>query len=125
MPFIEFKTNVSISDVQEKQLKKAYGKLVEIIPGETGEFTVYTFEDNMRINFGLKEFKPCVYVRFEMFEQLYQKVDKEILQKFLRACTEVTYTILGTPAENTFVYITTLPMMAWDEDNIVTALEER
>lgn len=120
MPFIEFKSNRKISDEQQVILREAIGRILEIIPGETREFTVYTFMDELRINFGLENpDQPCVYVSVEVFDKIMETVDKNILQTFLRGAKEIVYNVLQMPPENTFVYFTTLPMMAWDEKNIV------
>lgn len=120
MPFIEFKSNRKITEEQQTILRESIGRILEIIPGETREFTVYTFMDELRINFGLQNpDQPCVYVSVEVFDKIMETVDKKILQTFLRGATEIVYNVLQIPAENTFVYFTTLPMMAWDEKNIV------
>ena len=120
MPFIEFKSNRKITEEQQVLLRESIGRILEVIPGETREFTVYTFQDEMRINFSLSNpDQPCVYVSVEVFDKIMETVDHKILKAFLRGATEIVYTVLQTPPENTFVYFTTLPMMAWDEANLV------
>ena len=51
MPFISTKTNAALSRDTEKQLKEAYGKAIELLPGKTEKWLMLSFEGNAHMAF--------------------------------------------------------------------------
>ncbi len=51
MPYIQTKTNVSISKEREIALKSAFGKAIELVPGKSERWLMLAFSDNERMWF--------------------------------------------------------------------------
>jgi len=65
MPYIETKTNVTISKEQETALKTAFGKAIGIIPGKTEEWLMLGFSDSERMWFAGDD-APAVLLEVEL-----------------------------------------------------------
>ena len=51
MPFIQTKTNLTITREKEEVLKKRYGKAIECLPGKTENWLMLDFEDGRNMYF--------------------------------------------------------------------------
>ncbi len=51
MPFIELKTTETISKEKETELKTAFGKAIELIPGKSEQWLMLDFCDNQKLWF--------------------------------------------------------------------------
>ncbi len=51
MPFISTKTSVSVSDAKREEIKKLFGKAIEIFPGKSERWLMLSFEDNIKMYF--------------------------------------------------------------------------
>lgn len=62
MPFIQTKTNVSLSADQKESLQQALGKAIAIIPGKSEQWLMLSFDDQVPMAFaGTND--PCAMVQ--------------------------------------------------------------
>lgn len=67
MPFINTKTNVSISKDKEIAMKQKLGKAIELIPGKSEGWLMVGFEDEYSLYFKGKSDQPVAFVEVKLF----------------------------------------------------------
>ncbi len=67
MPYINTKTNVSISQYQETAIKAAYADAITAIPGKTEGWLMLNFEDNSRMYFRGDSTQPIAFVEVSAY----------------------------------------------------------
>ena len=85
MPFFLSKTNVSISDEQEKNLKFGLAQVVRKNFGYGEEYILAEFEDNCKLYLRGKNTDPIVYIEVKFLATniiLVTKIFRETLQIF-------------------------------------------
>lgn len=99
MPFIGTKTTVKIDAEQEKRLKTALGKAIELLPGKTEAWLMLSFEDNVKMYFKGDNSRPCALVEVQLFgaagEDAYARMTAEVCRVF--------EDVLGIPSDRTYV----------------------
>lgn len=67
MPFINSKISVSITDMQEKELKTRLGKAIELIPGKSESWLMVGFEPDYKLYFRGSNAEPVAMVDVSVF----------------------------------------------------------
>lgn len=67
MPFINLKTNISVSSDQENKLKSKFGKAISIIPGKSEMWLMVNIEDNAKLYFRGDGSNPAAFVEVKLF----------------------------------------------------------
>lgn len=67
MPFINSKISISISDVQEKEIKTRLGKAIETIPGKSENWLMVGFEPEYKLYFKGSNSEPMAMVDVSVF----------------------------------------------------------
>ena len=67
MPFIKTKTSCGISAKQEIELKRLFGKAIELVPGKSEEYLLLEFEDNCRLWLRGEKDVPVAYIEAAIF----------------------------------------------------------
>lgn len=67
MPFIKSNISCKITDEQEIELKKRFGKAIALIPGKSEEYLLLQFEDNCRMWLRGECDKPTAYIEAAIF----------------------------------------------------------
>ncbi|MBQ7386679.1 MAG: hypothetical protein IJW03_00780, partial [Clostridia bacterium] len=67
MPYIETKTNVTLTDAQKVTLKERLAEAITLIPGKTEEWLMLGFEDGMTMSFRGDISSPCAMVEVDIF----------------------------------------------------------
>lgn len=67
MPFINTKTNVSITSEKEKNLKTKLGQAISIIRGKSESWLMLNFEDNSRLYFRGDGDTPCAFIEVKIY----------------------------------------------------------
>ncbi len=67
MPYINTRTNVSISQYQENAIKTAYADAITAIPGKTEGWLMLNFEDNCRMYFRGDSTQPIAFVEVSAY----------------------------------------------------------
>ena len=67
MPYIQTKTNITVTEEQEIKLKTELGKIIELYPGKTESRLMLGFEDNCRLWFAGKNDTPIAFIQVMLF----------------------------------------------------------
>lgn len=67
MPFIHARVNRPISQETEKELSRALGQAIALIPGKSESWLMLQFEDNCRLYFKGDSQKPLAFVNVKLF----------------------------------------------------------
>ena len=99
MPFFMSKTNVSISDEQEKNLYFGLAQVVRKNFGYGEEYILAEFADNCRLYLRGKKSEPIVYIEVKVFGN-----ENHIGYKdFSRDITQVFSMVLKVPPRNIYI----------------------
>jgi phenylpyruvate tautomerase PptA (4-oxalocrotonate tautomerase family) len=112
MPFINVKTNVSISPQKEESLKAAFGKAITCVPGKSENWLMVGFEPDCRLWFkGSSE--PVAMVEVSVFgsssADAYSKLTSSVSESL---CAE-----LGLKKDRIFVRYAETPHWGWNGSN--------
>lgn len=112
MPFIQTKTNKTITAEQENQIKERLGKSASII-GKSESWLMLGFEDNCRMYFKGDNSKPMAFVEVKLFgsapKSAYEKMTAEI-------CT-IFGDVLGISADCVYVKYEEVENWGWNGGN--------
>ena len=82
MPFIETKTNVTITKEKEKELKERLGKAISIIPGKSESWLMLAIEGDIPMYFRGDDSEPVAFVEVKIFGNasgdVYSRMTKEL-----------------------------------------------
>ena len=67
MPYIETKTNITLTDAQKEELKASLGAAIELIPGKSEEWLMLGFADGMTMAFRGDMTAPAAMVEIDIF----------------------------------------------------------
>ncbi len=84
MPFINVKTNTTVTEDQKELVKQKLGKAIELIPGKSEEWLMVAIDDNSSLYFRGKTDRPVAFVEVKIFgsttEEAYQLETTQITQ---------------------------------------------
>ena len=110
MPFINTKTNVTVSREQEAELVKELGRAITLIPGKSESVLMLNLQDNQRM-----AFRGTAEGKMAMVEVgLLGKAPAKSLNDFTAECCNILNRILGIPGNG--VYISYLEYEHWGYD---------
>lgn len=112
MPFIQTKTNVSISKEQEMSLKTAFGKAIELIPGKSERWLMLGFSDNERMWF-VGDDAPLAYISVKLFGSASDSAYDALTAKL----TEIVSSELGVSALRIYVKYEEIDHWGWNGSN--------
>ena len=99
MPFIITRTNVSIDERKERELKTKLGNAIELIPGKSEEYLLLSFEDNQRLWLRGNKIEPIAYVEASIFGN----DDHVGFDRFTVEVTKILYETLSVPPQNVYI----------------------
>ena len=67
MPYIETKTNVTLTEAQKVELKEKFAEAITLIPGKSEEWLMLGFADGMTMSFRGDITSPCAMVEVDIF----------------------------------------------------------
>ena len=112
MPFIQTKTNVSISKEQEMSLKTAFGKAIELIPGKSERWLMLGFSDNERMWF-VGDDAPLAYISVKLFGSASDSAYDALTANL----TEIVSSELGVSASRIYVKYEEIDHWGWNGSN--------
>ena len=112
MPYINTKTTATISKAQEIELKEAFGKAIELIPGKSEAWLMLEFSDNCRMAFKGTQSPDIAILEVAILGKA-KSADYDKLTAQL--CNDVN-TILGVPTDR--IYIKYSEHDCWGFDRI-------
>lgn len=112
MPYIETKTNVTISNEQEIALKRAFGEAIGIIPGKSENWLMLAFSDSQRMWLAGDD-APVAMLEVEIFgsstDAVYDKLTAEL--------TEIVSEILSISSSRVYVKYEEISQWGWNGSN--------
>lgn len=112
MPFINIKTNTTISKETEVNLKSAFGQAITNIPGKTEQWLMVGIEPDAKLYFQGSD-APAAMVEVSIFGQAtddaYDALTKEL-------CNVIT-AHLAIPADRTYVKYSEIDHWGWNHQN--------
>lgn len=112
MPFISTKTNVAVSQQQELNLKEAFGKAIELIPGKSERWLMLDFSDNARMWFSGDD-APLAYLSVKLFGKASSGVYDDLTAKL----TTIVSGELGIPPTRIYVKYEEIDNWGWNGSN--------
>lgn len=112
MPFIQTKTNKTITAEQEKQIKERLGKVAAII-GKSESWLMLGFEDNCRMYFKGDNSKPMAFVEVK----LYGSAPKSAYEKMTAEICTIFGDVLGISADCVYVKYEEVENWGWNGGN--------
>lgn len=112
MPFIQTKTNVSVSKEQELSLKTAFGKAIELIPGKSERWLMLSFSDKERMWF-VGDDAPLAYLSVKLFGAASDSAYDALTAKL----TEIVSAQLNIPSSRIYVKYEEIDHWGWNGSN--------
>lgn len=98
MPFIKLDTNVKVEENTKKEISKAFGELISIIPGKSENFLMTKVEDENFMTFGGSD-APCAMVDIAQFGS----ENKDAYGKLTAAICDKVGPMIGVEPSRIFV----------------------
>lgn len=111
MPFINTKTNVSISKEQETTIKTRLGEVISDI-GKTESWLMVGFEDKVSLYFKGKD-EPCAIVDIS----LYGKASANAYETLTKDVTRIVNEELGIRPDNIYIKYQEVDYWGWNGNN--------
>ena len=102
MPYIETKTNVTLTDKQKRELKEELGKAIEAIPGKSEQWLMLGFTDGMTMAFRGDAEAPCAMIEVALFGS----ADAAAYDALTEILCDKAARILGVPSARIYVKYT-------------------
>ncbi|MDF2589705.1 MAG: hypothetical protein K0S41_3546 [Anaerocolumna sp.] len=113
MPYINTKTNVTVSKEKETNIKTKLGKAIELIPGKSENWLMLSFDDECSMYFKGQNDKPIAFVEVKLFgsasASAYDKLTAEI--------TNILSEELNIPSNQTFIKYEEISHWGWNGTN--------
>ena len=106
MPYINLKTNRSLSDENKQLLKSGLGQAIELIPGKSESWLMLSFHDDAHMYFRGED-EPCAICQVKLFGT----ADEENYANLTEALTDILREELDIDPDR--VYITYDEVTTW------------
>ena len=112
MPFINVKTNASVSAEQAEQIKSALGSAITAIPGKSEGWLMVGIEDEAKLWFKGTD-KPAAMTEVS----LYGSASPNALNQLTAKITDILTNTVGIPADRIYVSYHATPNWGWNGSN--------
>lgn len=112
MPYINTRTNVEISQAQEKQIKTELGAAVSCL-GKSERYLMVDMEDRCRLYFAGDTEEPAAFVEV----RLYGRASGSMYDAMTKKVTEIISGVLKIPARRIYVQYEEVPHWGWNGSN--------
>lgn len=113
MPFIETKTNVAISPIQEKDLKERLGKAIETIPGKSENWLMLNFQERCHLYFKGDGTTPAAFVGVKIFGS----TNRVAFEKMTGVISGILQSVLGIEPDRVYVQYEACEDWGWNGGN--------
>jgi phenylpyruvate tautomerase PptA (4-oxalocrotonate tautomerase family) len=114
MPYINTKTNVTISKEKETIIKKKLGKAIELIPGKTENWLMLSFEDQCSLYFKGESDKAIAFVEVKILGSS----SKTAYNKLTSAITDILQEELDIASDQIYVKYEEVSTWGWNGSNL-------
>lgn len=112
MPFINLKTNKTISDATAESLKAQFGKAIEIIPGKSESWLMTAFESEVKMYFKGSD-EDCAMIEVEIFGSCSESAKEAMTAEV----TKIVGSQLGIAADRIYVKYAEVSSWGWNGGN--------
>ena len=112
MPYIETKTNITLTKQNEKDLNAAFGKALKLILGKDERWLMLDFCDNQRLWFAGDD-APAVMLKVEILGSASDASYDTLTQ----ALTDVVFENLNIPASRVYIKYDEIDHWGWNSSN--------
>ncbi len=112
MPFISTKTNVKMTDANEKVLREKLGEAISMLPGKSETWLMLSLEDGLRMAFAGSP-DPCAMIQVTV----YGRATPEAYRKFTRKVTEIVSEELGISPDRIYIAYGETENWGWSGSN--------
>ena len=113
MPCIQTKVNVSLTDEQEKSMKKRMGEAISIIPGKSESWLMVELEGDKHMFFKGKNDRPIAFAAISS----YGSVDPSSASALTAKICDILEKELGVPKDNIYVRYAETDLWGWNGRN--------
>ena len=113
MPFINTKTNVTISKEQEITIKERLGQAISLIPGKSESWLMLAIEGDVPMYFRGEGAEPVAYVEVKV----YGGATHEACNKMTAAITELFGEVLNISPDHLYVSYFGTEDWGWNGNN--------
>ncbi|MBQ8037819.1 MAG: hypothetical protein IJ268_12580 [Proteobacteria bacterium] len=99
MPFFILKTNQTIDDETATEIKTAFGKAIELVPGKSEQYLLLEIQDRCKIYLRGSDREPIAYITASIFGNESHLGYAELTD----AITRILQTILHIPSHNIYI----------------------
>jgi phenylpyruvate tautomerase PptA (4-oxalocrotonate tautomerase family) len=112
MPFINLKTNVSVSQDKEKQIKSQFGQAITAIPGKSENWLMVGIEPEYKLWFKGDD-APCAMIEVSIFGKASSSDYNSLTEKI---CSIIS-SELGVSPSRTYVKYSEISEWGWNNGN--------
>ena len=113
MPFLQVKTNVTVTPEQAEAVRSGLGESISIFPGKSEAWLMLSLEDGKRLWFqGTPE--PAAIAEISLYAR---EVDPAAAGRMTAAVTALLSRTLGVPARRIYVKYDSTPIWGWNGNN--------
>ena len=99
MPFINTKTNISITPAQETRLKTDFGKAISLIPGKSESWLMLNFEPESHMYFRGDGAAPCAIIEVKIYGSASRTAYDNLTEKL----TYIVNDVLSVPTDRIYI----------------------
>jgi len=113
MPYIDSKVSVSISPVQEAELKQKLGEAISVVPGKSEAWLMCGFEDNYHLYFRGDNSAPMAFVDVKIYGGEQPEAFRDLTAEITRIFGEV----LNIAPDHIYVAYRGVDNWGWNGNN--------
>ena len=113
MPFIDTKTNVTITKEKEKELKERLGRAISIIPGKSESWLMLAIEGDIPMYFKGDDSKPTAFIEVKIFGD----ASRDIYSQMTKELTTIYGDILGVSPDRMYIRYFGSEDWGWNGNN--------
>lgn len=113
MPYINIKTSVKLDENKKAELKSAFGRAIETIPGKTESYLMVAVEDGISIYLGGDDSKPLAMIDVK----IYGHAKPSDFSKMTGVLCEICKKLLGISPDGVYVTYAEVENWGWNGKN--------
>ena len=113
MPYIEAKFSCKLDENKISDLKTAFGKAIELIPGKSENWLMVNIEDGKNIFFKGNRDEESAFISVSIFGSASNSAYSDLTAELCKVVLEIT----GVPASRTYITYSEFDKWGWNGSN--------
>lgn len=113
MPFIETKTNVTVTKEKEKELKERLGKAISIIPGKSESWLMLAIEGDIPMYFRGDDSEPTAFIEVKIFGN----ASRDVYSRMTGELTDIYGDLFGISPDHMYIRYFGSADWGWNGNN--------